>query len=67
MYLDFGRPEWIVVEPQLTIKNQPVQAKQLTMQTLLSRSMGNLDRWDDLIRMQTTIGSRLNFLLLAKF
>jgi len=46
------------VEPQLQIQNKPKIPKQLSMQTLLSRSMGPLERWEDLIKMQTEIGKR---------
>lgn len=53
---EFGRPEWIVVEPQLSISGTPITTKQLIMQTLLSRCVGPIDRWEELIRNQTSIG-----------
>mmetsp|Transcript_11031 Transcript_11031/g.9462 ORF Transcript_11031/g.9462 Transcript_11031/m.9462 type:complete len:94 (+) Transcript_11031:226-507(+) len=40
----------------MSINGKRITSKQLIMQTLLSRCMGPIERWDDLIKQETAVG-----------
>ena len=58
--IDFGRPEWIVVEPTLKVNDEVIIPRQLIMQTLLSRCMGSLERWEEIIKQETSLSTYHN-------
>jgi glycogen debranching enzyme len=52
----YTEPQWIQVDPNLASQNPDLNVSSLRIQTVLSRSLGNLDRWEDFISTQKELG-----------
>jgi hypothetical protein len=52
----FTPPQYINVEPLLSINGRPVRPKELSIITVMSRCLGKMDRWNDVLRAQGELG-----------
>ena len=54
--LEFGKPEWINIEPALVYKGKEISYQQICMQTLVSKCIGNFSRWKDILKIEADLG-----------
>jgi hypothetical protein len=45
----FGAPEWIIIQPQISINNKEIMVEQLIVQTVLPYCLGPHKRWNDVL------------------
>lgn len=53
---NYTEPQYINVEPILQINGKSVKCKQLSMITVLSRCMGPLERWEEVLANISQLG-----------
>ena len=52
----FTPAQYINVEPTLFLHGKPVRAKELSLITVMSRQLGKMSRWKDILRNQKDLG-----------
>ena len=52
----YTNPQFINVEPVMKLKNRDVRCKELNLMTMMSRCLGKMDRWAEVIQNQKEIG-----------
>lgn len=53
---NYTKPMYINVDPQLTIKGERIQCKQLSLMTVMSRQLGKLKRWPQVLQNAVELG-----------
>ena len=50
------KPQYINVEPVMNLNGKPVRSKDLNLLTVMSRCLGKMDRWPEVIKNQKDLG-----------
>jgi len=54
--VEFGKAEWVIVEPIIEIGKTYLYPQQMVIQSLLSRCIGKIGRWKEFFSAQAKIG-----------
>ncbi|KAL4459433.1 hypothetical protein ABPG74_018046 [Tetrahymena malaccensis] len=53
---NFGAPEWLMIQPRLTVNKNHIGMDQIIIQTVLPFSLGHSSKWLEILKTQTNLG-----------
>jgi len=64
----FTEPQYINVEPVMSLRGKNIRSKELNLMTVMSRCLGKMDRWPQVIQNQKELGyNAIHFTPFAKY